>query len=262
MEQHLPNLPIGYPACFSIDNYLDVVEQVICADEIQNAFWMLDHMPGYFRDNPPERALEIKRKLYRQLMTVEDYCGDEHELEDKSVEDHAGYPLKDHWNLEHYWPRGHIIVERVKALNEQGCCADIYEFGPANYWVYHSLLGQGLDFKYHCSSIGKAKKVEKNDCKLEKTKQVFICFEVIEHMWSPDDIFHYYFKAGLDADIILMSTPKYTLFGGLPGWDSRPLGHIRTYTPNELLNFVTKHCPKYSYKIFDANMMVLEGTKI
>lgn len=263
MGRHLSNtLPTGYPACFSIDNYLDVVEQVICADEIQNALWMLDHLPGYFRDNYPERASEIKKKLYRQLMTVEDYCGDDSELEENSAKEHDGYLPKDCWNLEHYWPRGHVLVERVKALNAEGYCADIYEFGPANYWVYHSLKDLGLDFKYHCSSIGKPKKIEKTDSKLEKSKQIFVCFEVIEHLWNPDDIFHYYFKTGLDADMILMSTPKYTLFNGLPNWETRPLGHIRTWTPKELLSFVSKHCPKYSFKVFDAPMMVLEGIKL
>jgi hypothetical protein len=257
----MSTLPVGFPACFSIDNYLDVVEQVICADEIQNALWMLENMPGYYRDNVPERAKEIKRKLYKQLMTVADYVGDESEIEANSAKDHGDYPVKDHWNLEHYWPRGHIIVEKVKALNAEGFCANIYEFGPANYWVYHSLLGLGLDFTYDCFSIGKEKKKLKTDSKPDKSKNIFICFEVIEHLWNPDDIYHAYANKGFDADIILMSTPKYTLFNGLSNWEERPLGHIRTWTPTEFTRFAVKHWPEFKYQVYDAAMMVLEGNK-
>ena len=257
----MSTLPVGLPACFSIDNYLDVVEQVICADEVQNALWMLDHMPGYYRDNVPERAREIKRKLYRQLMTVEDYCGDVHETEDISVKDHADYPIKDHWNLEHYWPRGHIIVERLKQINSEGFCADIYEFGPANYWVYHSLKGLGLDFVYDCFSIGKEEKKTRTESHRKQFKKLFVCFEVIEHLWNPDDIYHAYARHGFDADMILLSTPKYTLFNGLPNWEERPLGHIRTWTPMELTHFAAKHWPNFNYKIYDSPMMVLEGLR-
>jgi hypothetical protein len=84
---------------------------------------------------------------------------------------------------------------------------------------------------------------------------------VIEHLWNEDDIYHYYAKSGMDADIVMLSTPKYTLYGGLNQWHSRELGHLRTYTPKDLLAFASKHWPTLQWTFFDADMMLVVGQK-
>lgn len=252
----------GFPKYFNLDVYLDAVEQMICADEIKFALSMLDNLPGYYRDNEPERAKNIRSIIYQQCMTVHDYINDKEELIAQS-EKHHKTPLKDHWKLGHFSPRGEVIVKLVKELNENGFCANIVELGPYNYWVPAALQDQGLDFIY--TGINLNAHVEcpiKTKTESDKPlKNIFICFEVIEHLWNEDEIVHYFYKTQMDPDFVLISTPKYTCGGGLPNWDTRQLGHIRTWTPNELTSYCRKHWPKLDWFFVDAAMMMSIGQR-
>jgi hypothetical protein len=252
---------MGKPLHFDPDHYLDSVEQMIRADEIVSALWMLDNMPGYYRDNKPQRALDIKKKIYQQLMTVVDYASDGDETKEAS-EDFSKVPLEEYYRQPHCSPRGVITVGLVQSLNLDGYSANIVELGPANYWLPTALKSLNCDFTYEGYSINPLVKSPIETIKSDKPiKNIFVCFEVIEHLFSPDDIYHFYCKSKMDADYVLMSTPKYTLMGGLPDWDTRTLGHIRTYTPTEFVKFGTTHWHGLSWQIIDSDMMVLVGSK-
>jgi len=252
----------GLPKYFYVDLYLDAVESMICADEIKFALTMLDNMPGYYRDNPPKRVKEIRAKIFEQCMTVQDYVNDRDELIEKSEKYHEA-ELKDHWKSPHFQPRGAIIVDLVQKLNAKGFCANIVELGPYNYWLPAGLKDQGLDFIYTPMSVNPfVKNPIENKVETDKPVQnIFICFEVIEHLWNEDEIIHYFYKTQMDPDFVLISTPKYTCGGGLPNWDTRQLGHIRTWTPNELTAFCRKHWPSLNWYFFDHSMMVSIGSK-
>lgn len=261
-EVYLPEASnkIGMPKYFDPDHYLDAVEQMICADEIETALYMLDHFPGYYRDNIPQRAVEIKKAIYRQLWTVTDYVHDPDEKKERS-EEYRG-ELAEQWKHAHFEPRGDLIMNLVKEINDDFCIADIHEFGPANFWIPAALKKLDAQFKYTGSSISEVRREENRASDFQKSKQIFCCFETIEHLWNPDDVFHYYAKSWIDADYILVGCPKYTIYGGLPNWENRDLGHLRTYTPVELFNFVKKHWPNYQWESHEAYMMVLKGKKV
>jgi hypothetical protein len=94
-----------------------------------------------------------------------------------------------------------------------------------------------------------------------KQRKVFICFEMLEHLARPEEIFHHYVKAGGDFDTILLSTPMYTYGGGMPNWYECDLGHLRTYTPREFLDYAKKHWPFHKWELQTGPVMCLIGEK-
>lgn len=253
---------IGLPRYFDVNLYLDAVESMICADEIKFAISMLDNLPGYYRDHVPARAKDIRSRLYGQCMTVQDYINDREELIERS-EVHHKAPIKDHWRLPHFSPRGELIVNIVRDLNAEGFCVNIVELGPYNYWLPIGLADQNLDFIYTPISINPHVKsqISTKTTSDKPIKNIFICFEVIEHLWFEDEIVHYFYKTQMDPDFVLISTPKYTCGNGLFNWDSRVLGHIRTWTPGELTTWCRKHWPDLDWFYVDSQMMVMVGQR-
>lgn len=253
---------LGKPKYFDLDLYLSAVEQMICADEIKFALTMLENLPGYYRDNYPKRASNIKELIYQQCMTTQDYVNDRSELIEMSEKLH-NCPVGEMWKLPHFSPRGELIMNIVKELNSEGYCARIVELGPYNYWLPMGLQAQNCDFIYTPMSVNPhVKNPYKTKVASEKPiKDIFICFEVIEHLWNEDEVFHYFCKTQTDPDIVLISTPKYTCGGGLPNWDTRQLGHIRTWTPKELTLFCEKHWPELEWYFVDSAMMICIGKK-
>lgn len=259
---------IGRPYYFSLDVFFKSVEQMINADEIITAIYMLEHMPGWYRDNPPDQVLEIKNKIYKNLMSTVDYAKDLSELRASSEASFQGVPLEHHITLNHFQPRGELILIKVKELNDKGITPHITEFGPANYWLPYGLRFAQMKFTYNAISLQKEAEDEARNAFKDVWREpngndhvIFCCFEVIEHLWNTDDIYHIFAKANIDPQSVMISTPKYTLHGGLDNWDTRDLGHIRTYTPSELLQFCMKHWPRYKWTYVDGNMMVLIGDK-
>ena len=250
----------GKPKHFDPDHYLDSVEQMICADEIETALYMLDHLPGFYRDNVPQRAVDLKKTLYRQLLTTEEYVFDTAEIKEVNESIH-NRPLSEQYLNQHFHPRGPIAISLVKRINDMGFMARIVEVGPANYWLPAALNGLELNFKYDAYSISAvAQHIKVSKDSDRPTKTIFCCFETIEHLWNPEDIYHYYCKSEIDADYILLGCPKYTLYGGLPNWEDRELGHLRTYTPKDLQMFAEKYW-NMNWNRYDAEMMVLVGEK-
>lgn len=254
--------PDGFPRYFDIDLYLNAVESMICADEVKFALVMLDNMPGYFRDNVPERAKYIRAKIYEQCMTVQDYINDKEESIEKS-EIHHKTPLDKQWKEPHFSPRGELIVKIVRELNQKGYCANIVELGPYNYWLPAGLQDEGLDFIYTPISVNPHVKcpIQTKTESDKPLKNIFVCFEVIEHLWNEDEIVHYFYKTQMNPDYVLISTPKYTCGHGLFNWDTRLLGHIRTWTPSELTLWCKKHWPSLNWYFVDSAMMISIGAK-
>ena len=254
--------PTGFPRYFNIDTYLDAVESMICADEIKFALTMLDNMPGYYRDYIPDRARQIRAKIYEQCMTVQDYINDRDESIEKSEKDHK-CKLKDMWKAPHFTPRGSIIMDIVKKENDKGNCVNIVELGPYNYWLPVGLDSEGCDFIYTPMSVNSTIKcpIETKTSSDKPIKNIFVCFEVIEHLWNEDEIVHYFYKTQMEPDYVLISTPKYTCGHGLFNWQYRTLGHIRTWTPQELTTYCKKHWPELNWFFYDHAMMVSIGCK-
>ena len=100
---------VGKPLFFNCDRYLDSVEDMINADEAERALWMLDNMPGYYRDYPPKRALDIKNALHLRLYTPIQYLTHQDKIEVNTKEILAKWPL-----------RAQAVQSVVEKQNEKG----------------------------------------------------------------------------------------------------------------------------------------------
>lgn len=207
----------GKPLFFNLDTYFGLIDMYISADEVETALWLLDRIPSYYRDHPPQRLLETKEALHKAIWTPPQYAGIYADVKDNDQ-----------------WPhRAHVIEETLK--QRQGPF-HIMELAPGSRFIETGLRSRGLDFTYEC--IGLDERVE---CEpLKGSINVFVCFELIEHLHNPHEIYQNYLKFNKRADLIFISTPLYTYGGGMGmEWRDRPLGHLRTYGPKDLYKVVS-----------------------
>jgi hypothetical protein len=60
--------------------------------------------------------------------------------------------------------------------------------------------------------------------------------------------------------MVFLSTPKFTWAGGMNNWQERQLGHLRTWTPKEFLDFAQKSFKNFTWiGDFDNHTLVLKG---
>lgn len=255
---------VGRPFFWDPKLHEQAVIQMIRADEIQIALKMLDEVPGWYRDNYPQEFKEIRDRVYRQCYDQFDYSSDHDEAnftrEQVTEQCLSGYT----------YPRADILFEEIKRLNSQGSTPWIFEISPSHGWLPVGFSDRGLKFNFFGKNL--------NQAALDKLKswlpfgvwdekpnggqiKILVCYEALEHMWNPHDLEQSAKKIGVEFDQIYLSTPKYTLFGGLPDWDTRRLGHVRTWTPSEFVNFASKSFPGYSWEFFDHHSMVIRGKK-
>ena len=253
----------GKSAFFDLDTYCQVVEMFVNSDEIERALWMIDNPPGWFRENPPKKLTELRTLILKNTLTVKDYISDSKEIEDYEK-------LQDFVDANFIYPRFQILLETIREMNQKGQSPNLYELCPASFWLPRLLLQYKVNFQYRFETINldaakffQSKHPEVNPNFDETQPNIFICFETIEHLWRDSDVAHFYAKYGLDADIVMLSTPLNTLLGGHPeGWRNRPLGHLRTYTKSDFLKFAVTHWPNRAWEQYPAQMQVLVGRKI
>jgi hypothetical protein len=260
-KEDLKNL--GRPYYFDVDMFLACVEQMISSDEVERALWMLDNMPGWYRDNPPPQAKQIRDQLLKRLYTTMDYIKDcDHPHQTQALIGAAAGVVE----------RGFAKIGRAQAVRmiiDKLKSPYIFDLAPGSYWLPILLKKCGYDFKYFGESLNKSQQAMAKDYLSNEWHQgphpgpsVFICFELIEHLHSTTEIYQHYLKAELNCDYIILSTPKYTIAGASPEWHKQDLGHLRTYTPSEFVQFAMKHWPKHKWEYFDSATMVLVGKKI
>lgn len=243
-----PDFP-GRPQFFDPDAYLDCVEQMINADEVLRAILLLDNFPAFYRDNPPIRALEIRARLHQKLFTPVQYRGIY-----KKTQVEMKY-LMDNWP-----PRAQLMEQLVKKYNEQGIKPNIMELAPGPFWLPIGLQHKGLKFTYEHLSL------DDGDPSFERpgdTQQanVFCAFELIEHLHYEAEIYQNYLKFNKTADVIMMSTPRYTFNGGEDKWFERDLGHLRTYTPHEFLDSAAGMFRGYKWEAYVDHCINIIGRK-
>lgn len=247
-EMCLENL--GRPFYFDPDKFLDTVEQMIAADEIIFALKMLDNMPAWYRVNVPPRAVEIRRSVLEKVWTVFDYSRDSDELEQLDPLD-AGKDLR-------YYPRLSILKYLVSDLNHNGHKVNIFEMCPGNFSVLKHLDACNLDFGYRYENVNQ--KTSQTELLLkhpwrEGAFNIFICFEVIEHLWDAEITLEHW-ASRVKANGVLISTPFGCMGGGRPDWDQRDLGHVRTFTDHELMAIIRKIWPGKNYYSVKSTMQV------
>lgn len=266
----------GRPSWFDVEKFLEVVRMFVSADEVKTALWLLDNMPGFYRDHIPYKALELKREILSQIVTIEDYQSYTGECYEENLQkEKANYDgimefndLGDFFNAPFCYPRSEILLGVVQGCNEAGKTPHLVELGPSNYWVCHGLSKKGCQFTYEPITVNQNAKndqlprlKEYRETTPEGSPQIFICFEVLEHLWHENDIVHYFHRKKLDPEFILLSTPRYTMLGGNDPHKPRTIEHLRTWTPKEFNDFARKSFPNYNWLYYDSAMMVLRGIK-
>lgn len=246
----------GRPSWFHIDDWLSLIEQYITCDEVERAMWLLDNPPAFYRDFYPRKAKELRDKLLTQFFTATDYA------KDPVTDDQIGACDFD-------VPRAKLVTDYVRKMNIEGIIPHIAECAPGNYWLPFVLKRQELGFTYFGASLDpdlQKRASEKIGAhwsdKSLGYQTAFVCFEMIEHLHNPVEIYQSYLKTCPGgAQTIFLSTPKYTFGGGMSDWFENPLGHLRAYTPREFHQFAVKHWHDFKWSGYDGHVMCLVGEK-
>lgn len=255
---------IGKPFYWDEDKHLTTVEMLICSDEIEMAFKLLDMVPAWYRDNYPEKLAEIKKILFQNLYDQYDYASDF---------DEANYTYEgclEQYKNGYFFPRADILKTEILKLNEAGEVPWIYELSPSHGAMILGILNEGFKVNFYGKNLN-APALNKlkswlpdgvwQDRPQANQKKILVNFESIEHMSREKDLEQAAFKDGYEFDMIFISAPYGCLFHGLPNWRNRRLGHVRGYTVKELLNLIASFFPKYDYTVYKTHSIVIKGTK-
>lgn len=235
---------LGKPHAFSVDLHLDAVEQMIECDEVEIAFRMLSQMPAWYRDHIPERAIEIRESLNRQLFTPVQYTGL-----------YNGAPLTEE-SLEGSWLlRYHLVEQEVKRMNTR---VHIAELAPGAHVLSGGLKLKNYDFTYECLGLDG----HMGDRHIDKSvPSIFCAFELLEHCHDRWEIYRNYAKLQRDFDVVMLSTPFYNFTGDFGPWRERALGHMFALTPKEFHELASSQFTGRTWQIFNDYTMVLIGRR-
>lgn len=254
---------LGKPKYFDLSKHIEAIDQMIKADELQIALRMMDDVPGWYRDNYPPELAQMKAYLYRQTYDQAEYGTDDEEAECTREFGEA------QWDNGYMYPRAQVVSELVGAYNKENKIPWIYDLGcshgnlplglikSAHTFTY---LGRGMNWRIEEKVRAWVGSTWANQpTPIQPT--ILYCTEVLEHMFNPHDLVHSAYKVGVDFDVVILSTPLYTLGGGLPEWRNRRVGHVRTWTPKEFQDFSVKAFPKYNWTYHHSHSMVLVGKR-
>jgi hypothetical protein len=235
--------------------FIDAANILVAADEPMRALKLLDEVPGYYRDNPDPQMTSLKEKILSLLATPAFYATNPYDtLVREEVAEHVVDSLV----------RGVLIRDDVKRFNDQGLTPHIVDLGPGEYWLPIGLKKKGLQFTYH--DVGLCKEAQDKAYvfikdRVRETQSpgqpvIFVACEIIEHMHHEEDIAVEYHRLKANADVIHISTPKYTfdIRKSQLDWEKKgDLGHLRTYTPKEFFDVVSKMFPQHQFVIYEKN---------
>lgn len=253
---------IGKPEHWFLLHHVKAIEGMIRADELQIALQMCDQIPGYYRDHYPAELQKIKNTLYEQMYDQVEYATDD---EEANCTREFG---EGQWLTAYTFPRAEILEKIIE--NEVVGAPWIFDLGCSHGNMPLGLLKRGIAFDYkgvgmNWRIVEKVKAWVGEDVWTERPIKgqttILFCSEVIEHCMNPMDVVHTAYKQSINWDLIILSVPMYTLGGGLPDWDTRRLGHVRTWTPEEFFNFAKANWAGYKWELHQAPSMVLVGRK-
>lgn len=233
---------------FDPDEWLDLVECYFNSDEVELGLWLLDHPPSYYRENPPERAVKMRERIHRQLWTPIQYRGI-----------YSGALITPEEAIAMWSHRFHMAEQVVANAINAGQEVHVMELAPGAHILPAGLIAKGHLFTYESMALDTQPLGTPPG---PEAINLFVCFELIEHLSNPMEIYQNYLKMGRVADIVMISTPLHTYGGGFTGWASRELGHLRCYSPTELHEICMKMFPGYTWSASLSDVIVLTGAKI
>lgn len=265
---------LGYPKYFNYKNFMEIIDQMIISDEPLAALKMLDLLPAWYRWHMRDETQKLKDLINRKIFTLTQYVNQDSELYENSIQHEKtlhgdDFTIETMIDLPFCYPRGPEMVNLVQHYNKRkGLTPWICELAPSNYWLPYGLNAKDLCFTYTGQSIHRVAKdnhkvriPEWVDKKPENVPTIFCCFETLEHLKDPNDIYYEYLALGVEFDHIMLSTPCGTLMGGHENWREEGIQHLRTFTPEEFSDIARRWFPKYDLELVLSDMMVLKLKK-
>jgi hypothetical protein len=254
---------LGRPKYFNLEMHINAIEGMIRSDEIQIALQMCDQVPGWYRDHYPPELEAIKNTLYRQCYDQIEYATDDEEANCTRAFGEA------QWDNGYMFPRAEIISKIIRKMNEEDQIPWIYDLGCSHGNLPLGLIKAGHTFTYRGAGMNfRIQEKVKSwvgerwaENPLPDRPKILYCTEVLEHCFNPHDIVHSAHKIGVEFDVIILSVPMYTLGGGLPDWNTRRIGHVRTWTPKEFADFADSAFRGYQWELTLSDSMVLKGMR-
>lgn len=249
---------VGRPNHVDMSIILAAIKEYMKADEVELAIWILDHLPSYYKDNPPPEFVELRRKIFEQCLTTQDYIFDNsgERLTQEEIINYYNHPSQ---------LRFKIVAEKVKALNDQGITPHITELGAGEFWLAVGMKQERLSFTYYPIVLNQDHLLRAEELlgpmvqPRKNCYEMYVCMETAEHLWSPQEIFHYYARYKIQAQYLAFSTPKYTCLGGMPDWEQKPIGHIRAWSPKQFHSFLSQYFYGFTWRHIDSDLMVFIG---
>ena len=257
-------MDVGAIENFDVSMWTKLANFLTAYDEPLMALEILNKLPAYYRDNVPAEIIELKTKIRKNLATPTFYAN--------NIE-HAIATPEESVSFIQGTLRGKLVFEEVKGLNDKGFYPHIFELAPGPYCLPIGLKRLGLSFSYNAKSLNPETmglaRAELGSMWSDRPpstsqKNIFIAFEIIEHLHYPEDIAAEYYRYGMKADFIHLSTPLYTFDGRASSinWEDKDLGHLRTYTPDEFVKSVLPMFPNdFSWQLHKAPVMHLRGER-
>jgi hypothetical protein len=255
---------MGKLESFDLPSFRRVVDDYLHADEVERALWLLDNLPGKYRDFPPTELVVLKQEILGAMFTAHTYMTSDCDGTVQPLEVSAEH-LK--WFL-----RGRLVLEEVSRYNAQGLRPHIIDVGPGEYFIPLGLKHLGKQFTYWDVAMDRRtgakahpELVDYRVAKPDKTQPViFVALEIIEHLPSPKDLLIEALKHGHGElpERVHISTPCYTFDGSKKDW-RKPTGlpHLRTYTPREFLRAADDVFPGYQWDLYQSEIQSLRGCR-
>lgn len=234
-------------------SYLNVINFLVLKDEVELALKVCEMVPGYFRDNKIKEFQDLKNLIVSRIATASKYAIIDNQTPDEPAAK----------ELEHFKQtlRAEVIRRDVLRLNDAKLIPVVMDFAPGGGLLERVLRDSSLGYRYDYSSL-KHKPTSMPQDVIKSSVKIFVACEIIEHLWNPQDIRTEMLSSVGVADVIHLSTPKYTFDEFTTDWTKRDLlGHLRTYTPTEFCKTVNELFPEYELRFYDSQVMHIRGVR-
>jgi hypothetical protein len=238
---------------FDTKPWIEVVNQLICADEVKRALDLLDNLPAYYRilGNEPKEITDLRNDIMKWIACPSFYSnhvGCEVEMESKGMINSL---------------RGALLVEDVRNCNKNGFIPLVVDLGPGEYWAPITLEAQGCDFRYYPIYVNKPSydhflpKFQKYLVKDPEYTgpKIFFAGEILEHLWQPMDIRFEMQKVGT-CEIAHVTTPNATFNPNVKDWRTVGfLGHLHAITYEEFKLITQKIFKEYQGCFYESQVL-------
>ena len=241
-----------------LQRLLDHADYIVSQDETELALKALELVPGRFRDEPPQKLLDMRRDIQAAIETAYDLMKDSREMP-KTVGHSVAFLQGT--------ARGQLLRDELKKANDAGINPHIVDMGPGDFCFAIGLSELGHRFSYEGLTLNlkayeEVKKVflRNHLIQFADAPVWFVAYEIIEHLSDINEIMGAQARYAPKAEKIFLSTPKYTYGRGTPEWRKRGIHHRRTYTPGEFYRAAISLFPGRQWSYVDNEVMCLFGT--